>query len=67
MQNRKGLAMYKTAYKYSDDVIFYFDEWSNKHVATGGNISWRIRNPGLIRSRTPIASLNGSKQVIDRG
>lgn len=57
--------MYKIAYKFSDDIIFYFDGWGNKYVASGGNLAWRIKNPGLIRSRSPAASCNGSIGSFD--
>lgn len=29
--------MYKFAYKFNDDIIFYFDACGNKYVASGGN------------------------------
>jgi hypothetical protein len=44
--------MYKVAYKYNDDVVFYFDSAGNKYVATGGSLAWRINNPGLVHNRT---------------
>lgn len=40
--------MYRLAYKYSDDIVFYFDFAGNKYVATGGTVAWRINNPGLV-------------------
>jgi hypothetical protein len=52
--------MFKTACKYNEDTIFYFDNWGNKYVATGGTLSWRLKNPGLVHKRTPSASHNGS-------
>lgn len=52
--------MFKTACKYNEDAVFYFDIWGNKHVATGGSLSWRLRNPGLIHRRTRAAVINGS-------
>ncbi len=52
--------MYRLAYKYSDEVIFYFDSVGNKYVAMGGNLSWRLNNPGLIRSHSHFARKNGS-------
>ncbi len=45
--------MYKTAYKFSDEVVFYFDTAGNKYVASGGSLAWRINNPGLVRSQGP--------------
>lgn len=44
--------MYKFAYKFNDDIIFYFDACGNKYVASGGNFAWRINNPGLVRSHS---------------
>jgi hypothetical protein len=41
--------MYKIAYKYTDEVIFYFDSVGNKYVASEGSLAWRLNNPGLIR------------------
>jgi hypothetical protein len=52
--------MYKSAYKYDEDIIFYFDEWGSKYVASGGTLAWRIKNPGLIHNRSQAASLNNS-------
>lgn len=52
--------MYLQAYRYSDDVIFYFDAAGNKYVATGGNLAWRINNPGLIRSRSHFSRSHGA-------
>jgi hypothetical protein len=52
--------MYKSAYKYDEDIIFYFDEWGNKYVASGGSLAWRIKNPGLIHNRSHAAWLNNS-------
>lgn len=34
--------MYRFAYKYNEEVIFYFDSAGNKYVATGGNLAWRM-------------------------
>ena len=34
--------MYKSAYRYDDETIFYFDDNGNKYVARGGNLAWRI-------------------------
>jgi len=44
--------MYKFAYKYTDEVIFYFDFAGNKYVASGGSLAWRLNNPGLIRNHS---------------
>jgi hypothetical protein len=52
--------MYKFAYKHNDEVIFYFDACGNKYVACGGNLAWRINNPGLVRSHCHFAGVNGS-------
>src|SRR6202140_4775983 len=55
-----SLNMYKIAYKYDDDVVFYFDLAGNKYVASGGSLAWRINNPGLVRSRNHFSYRNGA-------
>lgn len=52
--------MFKSAYSYNDEVVFYFDAIGNKYVAQGGSFSWRINNPGLIKSHCHFARKNGS-------
>ncbi len=52
--------MYKSAYKYNDEVVFYFDSAGNKYVATGGSLAWRINNPGLVHSHTHFSRRLGS-------
>ena len=52
--------MYKAAYKYSDQVVFYFDSAGNKYVATGGSLACRINNPGLVHSHTHFSRKLGS-------
>lgn len=52
--------MYVQAYRYDDKVIFHFDSAGNKYVATGGNLAWRINNPGLVRSRSHFSRSQGS-------
>lgn len=52
--------MYRLAYRYTDETIFYFDVSGNKYVATGGNLAWRINNPGLVRSHSHFAKRNHS-------
>ena len=52
--------MYKAAYKYSDEIVFYFDSAGNKYVATGGSLAWRINNPGLVHSHTHFSRKLGS-------
>ncbi len=47
--------MYKMAYRYGE-VVFYFDGAGNKYVATGGSLSWRTNNPGLVRSHCHFVS-----------
>jgi hypothetical protein len=42
--------MYKAAYRFDDETVFYFDIAGNKYVASGGSLSWRINNPGLVHS-----------------
>src|SRR5579872_1406441 len=52
--------MYKTAYKCNDEIVCYFDSAGNKYVATGGNLAWRINNPGLVHSHTLFSRRQGS-------
>lgn len=52
--------MYKFAFRHSDEVIFYFDFQGNKYVARGGNLSWRINNPGLVHCHNGCTRSNGS-------
>ena len=52
--------MYRFAYKYNEEVIFYFDSAGNKYVATGGNLAWRINNPGLVSSHSHFSRANGA-------
>jgi hypothetical protein len=46
--------MFKKAYRFDDEVVFYFDAHDNKYVAQGGSLAWRLNNPGLLRSHDPI-------------
>lgn len=57
--------MFKTAYPH-DNLIFYFDEYGNKYVAKGGNLAWRINNPGLIPSRSSVAKKKGAIGSYDK-
>lgn len=41
-------------------MFFYFDTNGNKYVASGGNLAWRINNPGLVRTHSHFAGNNGS-------
>ena len=52
--------MFKSAFAYNEEVIFYFDLLGNKYVAQGGSLTWRLNNPGLVRSRSHFARKNGS-------
>lgn len=52
--------VYRFAYKYNEKVIFYFDSAGNKYVATGGNLAWRINNPGLVSSHSHFSRANGA-------
>lgn len=52
--------MYKLAYKYDESHIFYFDVNGNKYVASGGNLAWRINNPGLVHTHSHFAGNNRS-------
>ncbi|MFZ0566049.1 MAG: DUF3892 domain-containing protein [Chlamydiales bacterium] len=42
----------KKAYRYDDEIIFYFDAFNNKFVAKGGSLAWRLNNPGLLLSHS---------------
>ncbi len=44
--------MLKKAYRYDDEILFYFDAQDNKYVATEGNLAWRLNNPGLLLSHS---------------
>jgi hypothetical protein len=46
--------MFKQAYRFDDQTIFYFDEQDNKYVAQGGSLSWRLNNPGLLHTHEPF-------------
>jgi hypothetical protein len=50
--------MYKFACKCDDKIVCYFDTLGNKYTASGGNLAWRIRNPGLLRSRSLAKARN---------
>lgn len=52
--------MYRLAYAYNEEIIFYFDVAENKYVASGGNLAWRINNPGLVRSRSHFSYSHGA-------
>lgn len=54
------LMMYKAAYKYDNDIIFYFDSAGNKYVASGGSLAWRTNNPGLVRCHSHFSRKFGS-------
>lgn len=42
----------KKAYRFDDEIIFYFDAFENKYVAKGGSLAWRLNNPGLLLSHS---------------
>lgn len=44
--------MYKKAFYFDDDVIFYFDKYDRKYVAEGGSLAWRLNNPALLTSHS---------------
>lgn len=52
--------MYRIAYPQDENTVVYFDKYGNKHIRKGGNLSWRINNPGLIKSHSHFAKRNGS-------
>ena len=52
--------MYRIAYSQDENTIVYLDKSGNKHIRKGGNLSWRINNPGLVRSHSHYAFRHGS-------
>jgi hypothetical protein len=52
--------MFQRACRYDDDTVFYFTHDGFKWVAVGGSLAWRLMNPGLIPSRSPIPKRHGS-------
>lgn len=44
--------MYRKAFCFDDDTVFYFDEFDRKYVAEGGSLAWRLNNPGLLTSHS---------------
>lgn len=52
--------MYRIAFRQDENTVFYFDKYGNKYICKGGNLAWRINNPGLLRSHSHFASINGS-------
>ncbi len=52
--------MYRMAYAQDENTIVYFDKSGNKHIRKSGNLSWRINNPGLVKSHSHYARSNGS-------
>lgn len=41
----------KKAFRYNDEIVFYFDAFDNKYIAKGGSLASRLNNPGLVLSR----------------
>ena len=52
--------MYRIAFPQDENTIVYFDKYGNKHIRKGGNLSWRINNPSLVKSHSHFARSNGS-------
>ncbi|MCH9627951.1 MAG: hypothetical protein S4CHLAM2_16000 [Chlamydiales bacterium] len=52
--------MFILAQKEDEKRIAYFDASGNKYLAEGGTLAWRLNNPGLVPSRSPIAKKSGS-------
>lgn len=52
--------MYILACKHSDEIIFYFDAAGGKYIASGGNLAWRLNNPGLVLSHGRYSRKNGA-------
>lgn len=42
----------KKAYRYDDEIVFYFDAFNNKYIAKGGSLAWRLNNSGLLLSHS---------------
>lgn len=42
--------MYRKAYYFDEDTIFYFDVFDNKWIARNGSLAWRTNNPGLLQT-----------------
>ena len=42
----------KKAYRYDDEIVFYFDIFDNKYVARGGSLASKLNNPGLLLSHS---------------
>ncbi|NGX43540.1 MAG: hypothetical protein K940chlam7_01838 [Chlamydiae bacterium] len=52
--------MYRLAYRCGDEKIVYYDLAGNKYIASGGNLAWRINNPGLVHSHSHFSRSHGS-------
>ncbi len=52
--------MYRIARAQDENTIVFLDRSGNKHIRKGGNLSWRINNPGLVKSHSHYARSNGS-------
>lgn len=52
--------MYRIACPQDEKTILYFDKCGNKHIRRGGSLSWRINNPGLVKSHSHFAKSYGS-------
>lgn len=52
--------MFTTAYSQDGKKVFYYDSADNKYAASGGNLAWRLNNPGLVHSTSRLFS----KQAI---
>jgi hypothetical protein len=52
--------MYRIACAQDENTVVYFDKSGNKHIRKGGNLSWRINNPALVKNHSHYARSNGS-------
>jgi hypothetical protein len=52
--------MYKAAHTQDGNIVFYLDPTGNKYAATGGNLAWRLNNPGLVHTTSRLFSRQGS-------
>lgn len=52
--------MYRIAYPQDENTVVYVDKCGNKHVRKGGNLAWRINNPGSVKNHSHFSLSNGS-------
>jgi hypothetical protein len=52
--------MYRAAYSQDGNVVYYLDSVGNKYVAVGGNLAWRLNNPGLVHTGGRFFPMKGA-------